>query len=217
MAYADNSPESMSKEGYDAQAKRYLEWALERPSLRESSVQKLLDLLPDPSSASALELGCGAGIPVTKILAERCKQVVANDISSAQIALAREYLAGASNVDFSEESMTALDFEENKFDIVIALYSIIHLDPAGQKLMFEKIRHWTKPGGLLLVNLDVEVVPGKTQAGFLGMKAAYFSSFGHEENERLIEGNGFKVLSSEINQSNEDAKFAWFVAKAVEN
>ncbi|MCJ1326638.1 hypothetical protein MMC10_003303 [Thelotrema lepadinum] len=216
MAYAEGSPEFLAKEGYDAQAKRYLDWTLSKPSLREQSVRKLLDLLSDPSSATVLELGCGAGIPVTKMLAEGCKSVVANEISSAQIELAREYLVELNNIELKEGSMTELDFPDGEFDAVVAMYSIVHLDPEGQKLIFEKIRRWVKLGGLLLVNLGTEALPGRTAPGWLGMKAAYWSSFGQEENERLIEDSGFKVLSSEISDDAGDARYGWYVAKAVD-
>ena len=215
MAYAEESPEALAKEGYDAQAQRYLDWALSLPSLREDSVQKMLSSLPDPLSSSVLELGCGAGIPITKILAEKCGSVVANDISSTQISLAREHLVRNANVSFMEGSMTEMDFYDDRFDVIVALYSIIHLNPDGQKLIFEKIRHWIKPGGVLLVNLAVAAIPGLTMKGWLGMKAAYWSSFGQEGNQKLLEENGFEILSCEVSKDTSDAVFGWFIAKEV--
>ena len=216
MAYPEGSPEALSKEGYDAQAQRYHDWTLSKPSLREPQVEKVLSLLPDASSASVLELGCGAGIPSTKMLAERCGSVVANDISSTMISLARRHLADAgvsAKVTFEEGSMTGLDFPEAKFDAVVAFYSIIHLNPANQKLIFERIRDWIKPNGILLVNLATVALPGLVIKGWLDMKAAYWSSFGQEENSRLLGEYGFEILSCEISEDAGDAKFGWFIAR----
>ena len=215
MAQARVSPEAIAKEGYDAQAQGYLDWTRSIPSHRERKVQELLDLLGDASSKSVLELGCGAGVPVTKTLAERFNTVAANDISSAQIALAREHLAGAANVDLIEGSMTSLEFDSGKFDAVLAVHSIIHLDPDGQKLIFDQVRRWLKPGGILLVNLATATDPGKVTEGWLGMKAAYWSSFGQDGNRKLIEEKGFEILSSEVIHEFGDAEFGWFIAKAV--
>ncbi|KAI4148805.1 MAG: hypothetical protein LQ340_004923 [Diploschistes diacapsis] len=215
MEYAKKSPEALAKEGYDAQAIRYLQWTLSRPSAREKYVQNMLSLLPDPSCTSVLELGCGAGLPVTRMLAETCHDVVANDISSTQISLARRHLAEVTNVSFMEGSMGDLVFHDSKFDVIVALYSIIHLDAKGQEHIFERMRRWIKPGGMLLVNLVVMALPaGLTIEGWLGMKAAYWSSFGQEGNLRLVQGKGFEVLRSEVTEEAEDVAFEWFIARA---
>ena len=217
MEYPEKSPEYYAKEGYDAQAEKYLEWTLTRAFPRESNVEKLLNALPDPSSATVLELGCGAGIPVTKTLAKQCKSVVANDISTTQLSLARKHLAEFDNVTLVENSMTSpdLEFGSAEFDAILAIYSIIHLDPAGQRAMFGRIQRWIKPGGFLLVNLAVEALPGSTTEGWLGMKAAYWSSFGQEGNKKLIEEHGFEIVSSERSQDVSDAEFGWFLARAI--
>ena len=212
---AAGSPEALSKEGYDVAAQNYLDWVLSRPSGREQMVSKLLERLPDPSTATVLELGCGAGIPVTKLLAERCGRVLGNDISPAQISLAREHLKGLANVDLLEGSMLGLDIESSKLDAVVALHSIIHLDLDGQKLVFKKLRDWVKPGGVLLVNLSTAASSGTTMDGWLGMKTIYWSSFGQEGNEKLIRESGFEILSCDISQDAGDAEFGWFIAKAV--
>ncbi|MCJ1324608.1 hypothetical protein MMC10_001270 [Thelotrema lepadinum] len=215
MAYAEGSPEALAKAGYDAQAQRYLEWTLSQPSFRESFVGKVIGLLENPSSASVLELGCGAGIPVTRILAENCGSVVAVDISSTQIAIAQDYLAKQVNTSFIEKSMIDIDFPDGKFETIVALYSIIHLDPESQKSIFQKIRRWIKPGGILLVNLVVMTLSGLTLHGWLDMKAAYWSSFGQEENVKLLQSTGFEILESRVSQEENDVEFGWFIAKAI--
>lgn len=56
----------------------------------------IADLLKKLSAgADVLELGCGAGVPVTQVLIEHGLNVTGNDISAAQIALAREHVPKA--------------------------------------------------------------------------------------------------------------------------
>jgi SAM-dependent methyltransferase len=78
--------------GYDAMAERYLGWGPTIGEPRERMLDALLERL-EPG-ARVLELGCGAGIPVTRRLAER-HTVTGVDISEAQLRLAREHVPGA--------------------------------------------------------------------------------------------------------------------------
>src|SRR5688500_17867300 len=110
-------PKRIVADGYDAIAPRYLEWSGRDPSPeRMRYLGRLLELLPP--SADVLELGCGAGVPVTRAIAETC-QVTAVDISAAQIALARQHVPGAS---FIQADITALDFPAATFHAVVAFY-----------------------------------------------------------------------------------------------
>src|SRR5688572_29282970 len=67
------------------------------------------------SGARVLDLGCGAGVPVTQWLAAR-HRVVGVDFSSRQLALAREHLPGAALV---RADMGALAFAPESFDAVV--------------------------------------------------------------------------------------------------
>src|SRR4051812_26152536 len=73
--------------GYDAIAETYLRWGggvVGDP--RERFLEELAGRLSD--GARVLDLGCGAGVPSTRRLAERF-DVVGADISAAQIERAR--------------------------------------------------------------------------------------------------------------------------------
>src|SRR5690242_12506740 len=79
--------------GYDVIARRYMEWSDLDPSpARLRYLARLLELVP--LGTDVLELGCGAGIPVTQALAA-WRQVTGVDISAAQVALAREHVPQA--------------------------------------------------------------------------------------------------------------------------
>ena len=115
--------------GYDRIAERYL---ASKGALGPET-EALLEALTSGLAAdeAALDLGCGAGVPVTRWLAERLA-VTGVDLSARQLALAREAVPGAT---FVQADMGAVDFPPASFAAVVSLYAIIHLpreeQPAG--------------------------------------------------------------------------------------
>ena len=79
--------------GYDRLAATFLDWgARVEGDPRDRFVEEFAALLPVPGSV--LDLGCGAGVPSTRRLAETFA-VVGADISEVQIGLARRNVPGA--------------------------------------------------------------------------------------------------------------------------
>lgn len=142
--------------GYDKIAPRYLEWATlnSHTSPRLRYLHKLLELLPKKSKV--LELGCGAGVPCTQLLAEK-HEVTGNDISATQIELARKHVPSAT---FVKGDMMALAFEKGKFGAVLGFYSVIHIPREEQGTMLRRICGWLDDGGYLLLNLGTRDDPG---------------------------------------------------------
>lgn len=98
-------PKRIVADGYDQIAETFLAWAQRGSSVvRERYLQALRTQLPD--GARVLDLGCGAGVPVARRLAERF-DVTGVDISRRQIELARENVP---NATFIQANMTALAF-----------------------------------------------------------------------------------------------------------
>ncbi|KAK4445257.1 S-adenosyl-L-methionine-dependent methyltransferase [Podospora aff. communis PSN243] len=202
---------SRLKASYDTIAPTYNAWTSQHFSVRLAQLNHLLDLLPsNPSPPQtttvplrALELGCGAGIPITSTLLSSPRSipfhVTANDLSSTQIALARESLGSdPEKVEWLEGDMTALSFPAESFDVVIALYSIIHLPRDEQLEMIRKISAWLKPGGLVLMNFGEEESKGEESEGWLGEGGwMYWSGWGKERYLKEVEGVGIEVVREE--------------------
>ena len=149
------------KKAYDAIAPKYLTWTESTHKVRLSYLNNLLQNLNSTAAAEPtsdnhrhiLELGCGAGVPVTQHLAALPNtDVTANDISETQIALARERLP--ESVTLIQGDMMELSFENGSFDAVLAMYSIFHLPRDEQVTMLTRIYGWLKPGGWLLANFS---------------------------------------------------------------
>jgi SAM-dependent methyltransferase len=99
----------------------------------------------------AADLGCGVGM-VTGLLAELVGpegHVVGIDVSTAQLASARERLNGSgANVRFVKASATATGLPPGSFDLVYSRFLLIHLPEPEQAL--REMRALLKPGGILV-------------------------------------------------------------------
>jgi SAM-dependent methyltransferase len=108
-------------------------------------VEELAGLLPD--GARVLDLGCGAGLPATRELADRRLQVVGVDFSAVQLQRARRLVPAASLV---QADMTELRLRPASLDAVVSFYALIHVPLADQQALLPRIQGWLRPGGYLL-------------------------------------------------------------------
>jgi SAM-dependent methyltransferase len=203
-------PKRIVADGYDVMAERYLAWSDLRPSeTRLRYLALALELIPPGSDV--LELGCGAGIPMTAALAQD-RAVTGVDISATQLEMARRNVPSAT---FIQADMTALAFEPATFDAVVAFYSLTHVPRDEQAGLLERIRAWLRPGGVFLASMGADDEPGDVEADWLGVDM-YFSHFGAKANRRLVEQAGLVVDRAEIAvepEDRHDARFLWVVAR----
>ena len=154
-----------------------------------------------------LELGCGAGIPSTRKLAER-HDVLGVDLSGEQLDLARANVPGAR---FEKADMTSLDFPDGTFDGILALYSILHVPRAEQPALIAKIARWLKPGGLFLASLGTGT-PDLTE-NWLGVDM-FFGSFPPDVNRRLLETHLELLIDDVVTMHEPDpAAFHWVLSR----
>ena len=187
-----SDPKAIIESGYDAIADRYLSTFVEGvpDDPRVRFVGELASRLTD--GARVLELGCGAGVPATVLLAQRF-DVLGVDISAGQLALAAQRVPHAG---FRKADMTRLELPDASFDAVTAFYSFNHIPRAEQQPLLAKIGRWLRPGGLLLASFgrggsadDVEP--------WLGVPM-FFASHDPETNIRHLAEAGFVPLVNEL-------------------
>jgi SAM-dependent methyltransferase len=202
-------PKRIVADGYDTIARRYLAWSALDPSPeRMRYLARLLDLLTP--GVAVLELGCGAGVPVTQALAQKCR-VTGVDISAAQIALAREHVPSAT---FIQSDMTALDFSRHSFDAVVGFYTLTHVPRTEHAALLARIHNWLRPGGLFFATMGANDAPGEIEHDWLGAPM-YWSHFDAEMNRGLVRQAGFTLDSAEVVAEDEDGKqvqFLWVIA-----
>jgi ubiquinone/menaquinone biosynthesis C-methylase UbiE len=192
--------------GYDAIAERYLTWSAQiADDPRLHYLAEFDSRLPD--RAKVLELGCGAGVPCSKKLAER-HDVLGVDLSQQQLDLARVNVPDAR---FVKADMTALDFPDGTFDGVAAFYSILHVPRAEQPALIAKIARWLKPGGLFLASLGTGT-PDVTET-WLGVEM-FFGSNTPGKNRELLEEHMEIVVDDLVTMHEPDpATFHWVLTR----
>ena len=196
-------------DGYDAIGETFAEWRDRivgdpRAEWRDELLARL------PSDARVLELGCGAGVPDTALLAARFR-LTAVDVSPEQI---RRASAAVPNAEFVCADFTELELEPRAYDAVAAFYSLNHVPRDLLAPLFARIAGWLVPGGLFLTALgttDLEDWTGE----WLGAPT-YFSSFPAETNTRLLEEAGFDLIRDELvtfTEPDGDVTFQWILGR----
>lgn len=112
-----------------------------------SQIVKLLN--PNPNS-SLLDVGCGSGILIQKLLSlSRNLKLYGLDITPKMIEVAKKKFISCSNVKISLGSAIKMPYENNSFDYVICASSFHH-HPDPLQSAKEMVRV-LKPGGKLLI------------------------------------------------------------------
>jgi cyclopropane fatty-acyl-phospholipid synthase-like methyltransferase len=195
-------------DGYDAIAARYLAWSSNAP-VRLRYLDLLLELLPE--SADVLELGCGAGEPVTRRLAER-HRVMAVDVSAAQLELAAQNAPGAQLI---LADMADVSFAPGSFDAVASFYALTHVPRERHADLIARIVSWLRPRGLVLLTMGSSDNPGAIDPDWLGTPM-YFSHFDAPTNRALVQRSGVRLISAEVvDEAERDpgARFLWVVGR----
>ena len=95
----------------------------------------------------ALEIGCGTG-SFSRLLAQRSQKVLAIDLSSQMIRIARTRSRQVPNIDFQVADVMALELRERHFECVVSIATLHHLPFAE---MLGRMKAALKSGGILLV------------------------------------------------------------------
>ena len=204
-------PRRIVADGYDRIADRYLAWSGLRPSAARLRGLAMADAAIAPG-ADVLELGCGAGLPMTATLAKG-RHLTGVDISAEQIRRARRNVPTAS---FIQADLATLDRPVASVDAVVAFYSLTHVPRTEHGALFGRIRTWLRPGGVFVASLGVEDDPGTVEADWLGVDM-YFSYFTARVNRRLVAAAGLEIEWSEVlvePEDRHDARFLWILARA---
>jgi len=101
---------------------------------------------------NVLEIGCGAGVVAAYLSSEKKMKVIASDLDSEQIQLAKENQKESSNLKFIEADATKLPFEDKKFDMVLSL-NVFHHIPNWEKAISEIDRVLKKKGFFIFYDL----------------------------------------------------------------
>lgn len=178
--------------GYDRVAKQYLATKDPEDPLALAALEDLASLVPQ--GAAVLDLGCGAGVPVTRWLADRGFAVTGVDVSARQLDLARSNVPTAT---FIKSDMTDLAFAPYTFDAVVAFHSIIHVPRAEHPALLASIHRWLKPEGIFLATMTVTEYEGR-ENDWEGWGAPMaWSHYDRDANVAMLNESGFEIHHAE--------------------
>ncbi|MCI0395919.1 MAG: class I SAM-dependent methyltransferase [Chloroflexi bacterium] len=156
------NPKDIVRQGYDKISYNYRDDAGNgMPSDYAGWLAELALRLP--AGAPVLDLGCGCGLPVAQLLAERFA-VTGVDISPVQIERARTLVPAA---HFVCADMSTMAFPAGAFAAIVSFYAIIHLPLEEQPALLERLYGWLRPGGYLMATVGHTAWTG-TEEEWLG-------------------------------------------------
>jgi SAM-dependent methyltransferase len=141
-----------------------------------------------PRRAKVLDLGCGAGEPITAWLLGEGFRLTGADFSEGMLSIARSRWPDG---DWRVADMRDLDLGES-YDGIVAWDSFFHLTPDEQRACLPWLAAHLSPGGRLLVTIGHEA--GEV-TGTVGGEAVYHSSLSPSEYASLLEAHDMRLTA----------------------
>ena len=144
-----------------------------------------------------LDLGCGAGEPFPAHFIQQGWQVTGVDFSSRMLEMAHRYQPDMKTI-FAD--VVEVDFPDEQFDAVTAIYCLFHIEYQKHEEIFRKIYRWLAPGGHSLFTYatkeytGAEVFNGYKE--FLG-EQLFYSHTTPDHLFAILKSTGFTIASAQ--------------------
>lgn len=109
---------------------------------------RLFEAIDLSNTTEVLEIGCGDGMVSAHLAAKYKMNIVGIDVDPEQIELAKKYFEGNENLKFFEADAAELPFDNNRFDMVLALNVFHHLEDRFKTL--EEINRVLRTNGFFV-------------------------------------------------------------------
>ena len=198
---------------YDALASRFDEWSAQvEPDVRAEWGSKVVECIP--AGERVVELGCGTGVPVARMLSSRYAYTGV-DTSEGMLEKARQSVGA--DATLLRADMHSVRFAPASLGAVVAFYSISHTPREQHASLLRRVASWLRPGGVFVGNLHYFDDPDDFDENWLGAGPMRWSGFDGATNRRLLVDAGFVVVECEaITQTEPDGSKIcpmWFSAR----
>ena len=149
--------ETLSREYFENIYQRHEDpWKFETSPYERMKYRETLDTLNRPRYSRGLELGCSIGVQ-TRMLAERCNDLVAIDASQLALNRAKERCRDLTNVEFARMTVPK-DYPKGSFDLTVLSEVGYYFSSTDLSTLADTIREHSSAGSqLLLVHWLLEV------------------------------------------------------------
>ena len=196
--------EELVRKGYDLIA---VEYHTNRNIFgNKKELEAFVGLLP--RSADVLDMGCGAGVPVTKLLIDSGFNVTGIDFSESMLNLVTKNVPEA---QFIKKNMTDVDFDDDSFDGLTACYSIIHVPKEKHVSLFQMFHKILRSNGVLLISMGSNGWEGTDE--FHGTKM-FWSHYAPKTTLQMVTDAGFEIMFDKIIEDCGE-KHYWILAKNI--
>jgi SAM-dependent methyltransferase len=204
-----DDPKRVVERGYDAIVDRFAAWQSRiSDETRLRYLRDLLALLPE--HPDVLELGVGAGVEASRILADHGR-LTGVDLSREQLRRAHRRLPGATLI---HGDFTTVELPRSAFDAVVSFYVLNNLPPEELGPLLRRVGGWLRPGGWFLASFPSSDNPG-WRGEWLGVEM-YFAGCDPATNRQRAEEAGLEIVRDELETMLEpegEVRWQWLLAR----
>ena len=147
-----------------------------------------------PKNSRVLDLGCGAGVPISKFLSDKEYRVTGIDFADGMLRLARKNVLKAK---FLKMDMTKMNFKPNSFDGAVSFYAIIHIPREKHSRIYKRLNKILKNSAVMLVNAGGHKEWEEFVEDYMGTQM-FWSFYSPKKTLSMIEDAGFKIIWNKI-------------------
>lgn len=200
-------PKDIVRTGYDTLSYAYRQDD-DCPVYHARWADLLVELLGPVKGARVLELGCGCGVPVARMLARAGHHLVGVDISRVQVQRAKELVPEGQffRADIAELVRGSAEGELQNailssvpFDAVVAFYVVIHMPVEEQAALIRQLGNWMKAGGYCMMTVGVTAWTGEAKGWLKSDQDTrmWWSQASLDEYREWAKGGGFEIIRDE--------------------
>jgi len=161
-----------------------------------------------PRNSRVLDLGCGAGVPVSKFLSDKGYAVTGIDFANSMLKLARKNVPKAR---FIQMDMTNMKLKPNSFDGAVSFYAIIHVPREKHSKIYKKLHKILRSQAIMLLNASGTGTWEEYSENYMGVPM-FWSFYNPKKTLEIIRNEGFKILWSDVLKLGGEKQF-WVLAK----
>jgi cyclopropane fatty-acyl-phospholipid synthase-like methyltransferase len=179
------------RQGYNQVAEAY---SRDRSKLTSGGlVQKFIAQLKP--QASVLDLGCGTGVPVDRMLIKKNHLVTGIDLSPVMIQKSRR---NCPQGEYVVRDMRDLKPGEYQVEAAVSMYALFHVERQKHLEILKVIRSFLPSDGWLLISMGDKEFEGEHE--FYGIKM-WSSQYGPDRNRKIIREAGFRIETEKMDWS----------------